>query len=219
LTLASADAWFRGASQRDVARIDAALALHPLRTMAMADRPYFEVAAAYARAGSVERARAMMATYRAEVADTALLRLQSADLHNVLGEIALAANDPHTAITEFRRGDVGYDGKPARECGPCADFNLARAFDAANMADSTIAAYERFINTPFWDRLAQSDALGLAGAHKRLGELYEAKGQAARAIAHLQRFIELWKNADADLQPLAADAKRRLGRLMKGEKQ
>lgn len=43
LTLASADAWFRGAGARDVARIDGALALYPLRTMAMADRPYVEV--------------------------------------------------------------------------------------------------------------------------------------------------------------------------------
>jgi len=28
----------------------------------------------------------------------------------------------------------------------------------------------------------------------------------------------VWKNAGADLQPVVADARRRLGRLMKGEK-
>jgi eukaryotic-like serine/threonine-protein kinase len=218
LTLISADAWFRGVRAPDVARIDAALARYPLRTMAMANRPYFEVVTDYARAGSPERARAVLAAYRAEVADTALLRLQAADLHNALGEVALAANDPRTAIAEFRRGDVGYDGKPARECAPCAEFNLARAFDAANMPDSTIAAYERFINTPYYDRLSESDALGLAGAHKRLGELYDAKGKSVLAIAHLQRFVELWKNADADLQPHVADATRRLARLVNGEK-
>ena len=218
LELASAHAWFHGANEADVSRIDAALARYPLRMLAPADRPYFEAATDYARAGKPDKARAVLAAYRAEVVDTAMLRLQSADLHNALGEVALAANDPRTAMAEFRRGDVGYDGKPARECGPCAEFNLARAFDAANLPDSTIAAYERFINTPYYDRLMVTDALGLAGAHKRLGELYEAKGNAPKAIAHYERFIDLWKNADAELQPLVAEAKRRLARLVAGEK-
>jgi tetratricopeptide (TPR) repeat protein len=184
----------------------------------MVDRPYFEAITDYARAGKVDRARSMLAAYRAEVTDTATLRLQAADLHNALGEIALAANDPRTALVEFRRGDVGYDGKPARECAPCADFNLARAFDAAAMSDSTIAAYERFINTPYFNRLVETDALGLAGAHKRLGELYEAKGDAARAIPHYEKFVELWKNADPELQTHVADVKRRLARLVASEK-
>jgi tRNA A-37 threonylcarbamoyl transferase component Bud32/tetratricopeptide (TPR) repeat protein len=218
LTLASAHAWFHGANDRDAARIDAALALYPLRTIALADRPYFDIATDYARAGKPDRARSMIAAYRAAVTDTAMLRLQAADLHEALGEIALAANDPHTAIAEFRLGDVGYDGKPATECGPCASFNLARAFDVANMTDSTIAVYERFINTPYYERLLETDPLGLAGAHKRLGELYEAKGDATRAIAHDQKFVELWRNADADLQPNVAEVKRRLARLMASEK-
>ncbi|MEO6878570.1 MAG: protein kinase [Gemmatimonadaceae bacterium] len=218
LMLASGHAWFYGANDRDAARIDAALALYPLRTMALADRPYFEIATAYARDGKPDRARATIAAYRAAVTDTAMLRLQAADLHNALGEVALAANDPRTAIAEFRRGDVGYDGKPARECGPCVEFNLARAFDAANMADSTIAAYERFIDTPYYDRLGETDPLGLAGAHKRLGELYEAKGDASRAIAHDEKFVTLWRNADPPLQPIVADVKKRLARLVAHEK-
>jgi tetratricopeptide (TPR) repeat protein len=217
LAFASTHAWFHGANPADVARIDAALARYPMRTLAPVDRPYFDVATDYARAGSVDKAKAMMAAYRAEVTDTAMLRLQSADFHNALGEVALA-NDPQTAIAEFRKGDVEYDGKPARECGPCLDFNLARAFDAAGMADSSIAAYERFINTPFYDRMEVIDALGLAGAHNRLGELYEAKGVSSRAISNYERFVELWKNADPELQPLVADARRRLARLISAEK-
>jgi tRNA A-37 threonylcarbamoyl transferase component Bud32/tetratricopeptide (TPR) repeat protein len=217
LAVASGHAWFFGANDRDAARIDAALALYPLKKMAPADRPYFEVATDYARAGKPDRARAVLAAYRAEVTDTAMLRLQAADLHNALGEVALAVNDPRTAISEFRRGDVGYDGKPARECGPCVDFNLARAFDAANMPDSTIAAYERFINTPYFERLNTDDPLGLAGAHKRLGELYEAKGDASRAIAHDEKFVELWRNADPELQPHVAEVKQRLARLQAAE--
>ena len=218
LASASADAWFHGANDRDLARIDAAAARYPLRSMPDADRPYFALATSYARLGKPDRARAVLSAYGAEVTDSAVRRVQAADLHNVLGEIALSANDPKTAIAEFRKGDVGYDGKPATECAPCAQFNLARAFDAANMTDSTIAAYERFLNTPYWDRLAEDDPIGLAGAHKRLGELYEAKGKPGQAIGHYQAFVDLWKNADPELQPLVAEAKRKIARLAPTER-
>ena len=218
LLFASIHAWFHGPNDADAARIDKAIALYPLRNLAQADRPYFAVATMYARAGKPETAKAMIAAYRADIVDTAMLRFTSADLHNALGEIALSAKDPQTAIAEFRRGDTEYDGKPARECGPCVEFNLARAFDAANMPDSTIGAYERFVNTPYFLRLEDTDPLGLAGAHKRLGELYEAKGDASKAIPHYERFIELWKNADPELQPLVADAKKRLARLTASER-
>ena len=58
----------------------------------------------------------------------------------------------------------------------------------------------------------------LAGTHKRLGELYDAKGDREKAISHLSKFVELWRNADADLQPAVADAKRRLTKLQAGGK-
>ena len=217
LRQASTHAWFHGANEADVARIDAAVARYPLRTLAPLDRPYFDVATAYARGGKPDKARAVIAAYRADIVDTAQLRNDAPGLHNALGEIALASNDPRTATTEFRRGDLWYDGKPADECAPCPAFNLARAFDASNMPDSTIAEYERFITTPFYDRLHRDDPIALAGAHKRLGELYAAKGNTGQAIAHYQRFVELWKNADPDLQPIVADVKRRLVRLTASE--
>ncbi len=218
LASASTDAWFHGANPRDIARLDAAVAKYPMRTIAQVDRPYFELATDYARGGKPDRARAVIAAYNADVADTPMRRLQAPGLHDALGEIALASNDPRTALAEFRQADVWYDGKPASECASCTDFNVARAYDAANMPDSTIAAYERFINTPYWDRLSTVDAIGLAGAHKRLGELYETKGSTAPAITHYQQFIELWKNADPELQPLVAEAKRKIARLAASEK-
>jgi hypothetical protein len=121
-----------------------------------------------------------MAAEHADVKDTALLRRQSADLHDALGDIALAQYHPDRALAEFRRGDVAYDGQPARECGACLPILLARAFDAAGEADSAIAEYEAFIATPFYDRLALTDPLSLALAHERLGELYETRGDPGR---------------------------------------
>jgi hypothetical protein len=47
--------------------------------------------------------------------------------------------------------------------------------------------------------------------------LYEGLGDTAKAIANYRGFIELWKNADPELQPRVADAKRRLARLTQPE--
>jgi hypothetical protein len=48
--------------------------------------------------------------------------------------------------------------------------------------------------------------------------LYDAKGDREKATAHLTAFVELWKNADAELQPSVQDAKKRLARLVAGER-
>jgi hypothetical protein len=49
--------------------------------------------------------------------------------------------------------------------------------------------------------------------YKRLGELYEAKGNASQAESYLTKFVTLWANADPELQPRVAEAKQRLARL------
>jgi hypothetical protein len=53
---------------------------------------------------------------------------------------------------------------------------------------------------------------------RRLGELYEAKGDTANAVAHYRAFVELWKNADPELQPRVAEVKRRVEALTPVEK-
>ena len=216
-----------GASPRGTRRLDATLAKSPMRANSSPeDRPYFSVATAYARAGHPERARAMLADYDREVRDTALRRTQQPQLHTALGEIALAENKPVDAIAEFRRGDVLPDG-PANECTICLTINLARSFDAARQSDSAIVMYERYLSTPMFERIDVPlfsefadplDPVFLPGVHRRLGELYEAKGDATKAAEHYRAFIDLWKNADPELQPRVAEAKQRLAKLAPVEK-
>jgi hypothetical protein len=43
--------------------------------------------------------------------------------------------------------------------------------------------------------------------------MYEAKGKAAKAAEHYQAFVDLWKNADPELQPKVADVRARLKKL------
>jgi eukaryotic-like serine/threonine-protein kinase len=216
MTLAAYDAWLRNQPQRAVARLDAALNVHPLAAIPERDRPYVQLARVYAMAGRPDRARAMLAQF-AQIKDTALLRSRQPSVHGALGEIALAEKRYGDAITEFRRGDVGPDGRPAIDDPAGVHFDLGRAFDLGNQPDSAIAQLEAYVATR-WDSQLDDDMFALAGTHKRLGELYDAKGDRERAISHLSKFVELWKNADPELQPAVADAKRRLTRLQAGGK-
>ena len=82
--------------------------------------------------------------------------------------------------------------------------------------------FERFLRTPYADRLDTPlfkefpepvDPIFRAGIHRRLAELYEAKGDTAKAVEQYRAFIDLWKNADPELQPRVAEARRRLAQL------
>jgi hypothetical protein len=50
---------------------------------------------------------------------------------------------------------------------------------------------------------------------QRLGEMYEAKGAVDEALTHYGAFVELWKNADAELQPRVRDVRGRIERLQR----
>jgi hypothetical protein len=82
------------------------------------------------------------------------------------------------------------------------------------MPDSTIAMLERFLAARTQFRI-NVDTWFLGPVHKRLGELYEARGDARRAAEHYASFVEQWKRADPDLQPKVADVRARLERVRK----
>ncbi len=207
------DIWFREQPARSVQKLDAAFARTPLRSLREFERPYLRAASLYALAGRPDRARALLAQYAAEVKDSALRREQEPERHNVLAEIALAERHPLDALAEFREGDRLPDG-PATGCTHCLPARLGRAYDQADMSDSAIAMYERYVATPSQlGPFPLLDAALLAGIHKRLGELYEAKGERDRAVSHYLEFVRLWKDADPELQPKVGEVKQRLARL------
>jgi tetratricopeptide (TPR) repeat protein len=108
---------------------------------------------------------------------------------------------------------MAADG-PVSSCGICLPQALSRAFDQANEPDSAIAQHEAYIGTPYAFRsVANLDGISLAPSHERLGQLYESKGNTAKAIEHYAKFIEMWKNADPELQPRVAAARERLKKL------
>jgi len=204
---AFAQAWFRGDTAGAVRRLDEALATTPLRSVPMSEAPYGEAVSAYAIAGRPDRARSIMAEWDARRRDFPSTR-DSIVLGRMRGEIAVAAHDYPTAQAALRVTEK-------QGCAVCDLPMLGRAFDLAGTRDSAIAVYERFVTTKWPDRPA-TDAFFLPAVHKRLGELYEAKGQREKALAHYRSFIELWKNADPVLQPKVQDAQQRVAALTRG---
>ncbi len=207
------DSWFLNRPDRAVERIERALTLHPMSALRVQERPYDRAIIAYALARKPERARAMYAEADAAIRDTARRRSMEPDRHRMLAEIALAEDRPMDAVREFRLADSAPDG-PSNSCEICLYANLARAFDAADMADSTIAMLEKYLATPYWARtFPDRDGTYLAATYRRLGELYEAKGERQKAYSYYAKFVELWKDADPELQPKVQEAKRHLARL------
>ena len=58
----------------------------------------------------------------------------------------------------------------------------------------------------------RGDAL-LAPSHFYRGEMYEEMGDTEKALLHYGAFVELWRDADPEYQPMVEDVLERMGRL------
>jgi serine/threonine-protein kinase len=217
------DIWHRDRPERGVRRLEAALTRHPLTTLPLTTSSswrdettyYIGVARLFARARRPDRARAVLAQFTADNRDPVLKRASAPEFHSALAEIALAEGRPLVAVEEFKRADRLPDG-PVHLVAIIHDADLGRAFDQAGMTDSAIAAFERYLETPQLSRI-ELDALDAPRILRRLGELYEAKGDRAKAIEYYERFVALWRSADPELQPRVAQTRRRIAALQAGD--
>ena len=214
--LAFTDIWFRGRPARGLRAVEAALARYPLDSIRLLDRPYLTLAVLYASAARPQQARTLLTQYEREV-DPTLRRIYDPMRRWAWGQVALAEGRHADAITEFQ----GYVPTP-RNCLACGQAALAQAYDRLGNSDSAIAVYERYVTTPSVFRLNEDnyelapfshDGTQLAPACKRLGELYEQRGDRAKARHYYSRFAELWKKADPELKPAVNAVQQRLRQL------
>ena len=160
---------------------------------------------AYATLGDAAAARRMIAAGDRELPPAE----RTVDTrHLAEGQLAMAEGRYRDAITAFR----ALEGHPRAWCRNCAAFYQARAFDALGEPDSALAEYERGIRSPE-SRRSRSDVTGLAPALRRAGELREQQGDRARAAEYYQQFLDLWRDADTDLQPAVRDVRGRLAQV------
>jgi tetratricopeptide (TPR) repeat protein len=98
-------------------------------------------------------------------------------------------------------------GPPAKN----AEFldSLALAYQLAGNLDKAEETYRKIteLNT---GRLGSGDVY--ARSFYELGKIFEQKGKKAEAVEHYQKFLDIWKDADAGL-PEVEDARRRLAGL------
>ena len=198
------DAWFRGDSAGALRKLEAALERFPLESIPPADRPYFSVADLYAQVGRPDLARRFREERNAAI-DAA--RRSAAGEADWDGMLARAEGRYDDAIEASRRyyGEVG--------CNLCGLYELARAYDLAGQTDSALAVYERAVTLPDGFSLF-SEFYNLGFKYRRLGELYEERGERDMAVDYYSRLVELWAEADAEFQPVVQDVRARIARLV-----
>jgi tetratricopeptide (TPR) repeat protein len=217
LDMARGEIWWREHPEQGVRMLDEALAKNPLKSRYPFDGLYHTSATLYAQAGRPDKARAVLAQFDADNRDSSFREYFAPYIHGARADIALAEKRPREAIAEFRLADQRPDG-PAALVPRLRQFaGIGRAFDLDNQPDSAIAYFERYLVQPVNFRLPE-DAVSRAGIEKRLGELYDARGNAPKAVEHYRAFVELWKNADPELQPKVAVVRERLKALAPTER-
>jgi tetratricopeptide (TPR) repeat protein len=193
----------RDAPAAGLRRLDEALRRYPLNEITPLDRPYGGVAYALAALGQPARARQLVRDWEAtgrtaQGEDARWLKLTTA-------VIDVAEQRYDAALDNIRAFGTRFF------CRVCADMMSALAYDGAGRADSALAYWEAYATSP--QRMLWWDFGDLARAYKRLGELYEARGDRERAVEWYGKFTELWQGADPDLQPVVGDVRRRMQRL------
>ncbi|MGH7538957.1 MAG: tetratricopeptide repeat protein, partial [Gemmatimonadales bacterium] len=194
----------RNRPQAALEMLDAGLSRFPLARLPAADRPYAHLIEAYAEAGRVDRAQALLREY--EAAEPETVRRGNPARHGATAAVALAQGRVADAIAAYR---AWYEGAG---CNLCGLHELGRAFERAGEPDSAITAYERAVAARRLLGVFDESSL-LPHTYRRLGALYEQRGDRVRAREYYERFVDLFVGADAELQPMVREAKAKVARL------
>ena len=203
-------AWVLGYYLNDAvgakAMVKRALDRVPMASIPAADRPWVTMLRIAAVTYDGAAARTYQASFEKDLPSSTFAAFKgSVPVSKAM--LALAENRPRDAVVFF--GDADKTDLGAEQLGPWR----AQAYDLANQPDSAIAEYERYTGFVNFDLGLHRDFL--AGSHKRLGELYDTKGDAVKATEHYQKFVDLWKDADPELQPKVREARARIDALRK----
>jgi tetratricopeptide (TPR) repeat protein/tRNA A-37 threonylcarbamoyl transferase component Bud32 len=192
-----------------IAQLETELAQRPLEGLQPGNRPYGRLVSLYAMAGKVDRAQALQTEYERLVPE--LLRNAEPWAAYGQGQLALARGDGPGALAQFRIARNRW------WCRTCTMLEEGYALELGGQTDSALATYERLasLGGHVWEE--QFKDMALPVTYQRLGELYEARGDKAKALDYYSKFVDLWRGADPDLQPKVREIQKRIGELA-GEK-
>lgn len=94
-------------------------------------------------------------------------------------------------------------------CARCSDLILGFGYQRAGAIDRAVEAFERYLESPFFDGSSFLLHNFTPVVHERLGGLYEARGDSVKAAEHYRAFADAWADADSDLQPRVRYAQER----------
>jgi Flp pilus assembly protein TadD len=196
---------FREDQRAAKAVLDGLLKAWPPERMAEPERPLVNLIQAAVVAGDRETATRFFEEFqrhRGNIAGRAWGFIKEGMRGQVL---SMRKETLSEALAGFHRSAV--------TCSYCVDPAMAHAFDRAGMTDSALVYLQRWANSGeniwevgwYWDWPPV--------AYLRLGELYEARADTAKAIDFYGRFTELWREADPEFQPKVKDIIRRIAEL------
>jgi tetratricopeptide (TPR) repeat protein len=201
---ASTEVLFRQRPALALKRIDSVLARFPMDSLDPLSRPYLPLSDLYVATGEMARAERTLAEYERVVPE----QFRRGDYQSLYSKALLAwgKRDFSRAITGFREYHDKWGGNIT------GMYELARTFDDMGQPDSALATYQSYVASP--EPGAAGRQWFLATAYRRLGTLYQDKGNKDKALEYYGKFTALWKDADADLQPKVAEVKRKMSALL-----
>jgi tetratricopeptide (TPR) repeat protein len=183
----------------------AVIAPDVMDSMAVPDRQYESIIQLFALRGDGARARELLRDME-QSGYPELGRDLRRDFDRARGWAAIADGETDRGLEFLRAGVEGF------ECKPCGLGTMAMAHDAAGNPDSVRVYWEAYLDT-YWG-LPSVDAWARPLAFRRLGEIYESRGERDKAVVYYDRFVNLWQNADAELQPQVTELRSRIARLV-----
>jgi tetratricopeptide (TPR) repeat protein/tRNA A-37 threonylcarbamoyl transferase component Bud32 len=211
-SLATRDGVVRGNASRGIAELDSTFRAYPVASAPTTTLQNLSLAIfAYAQLGSAAKARDVLRQLEARL-DSSARRNAVVGIARDRGIIAMAEGKTDSAVAYFRQGDVEADGLPTNNCAACTPYLIGIAFDQAHSADSARKYLTEYVDMHNGSHL-NVDQYYLALTLLRLGELNQDAGDAKRAISYYSRFVDLWKNADPELQPRVSEARKQIATL------
>jgi tetratricopeptide (TPR) repeat protein/tRNA A-37 threonylcarbamoyl transferase component Bud32 len=172
------------------------------------ERDLLTLARQWVTAGRADRARDVLDLYESRFPETE--RNQTFLYTTARADVEMAGGRHLPAVELYRQA---FPERPdAENHGWDTYFRIGRAFEAAGLPDSAIAAYERAVAYPGGYSYAY-EYYTLALSTERLAALYDARGDAAAALENYRLLAELWDEADPELQPHVEVARRRIAEL------
>jgi eukaryotic-like serine/threonine-protein kinase len=181
-------------------RGDTAAAVRTIRdAVAAADAPFQSTSmqtliAVLAEAGATSAAGDLLAAWQAATPVDELGMYGRPARDYSIGQVARLRRDFDSALSTLEALRTRCPG-----CRANSSYEIARTYDDMDRPDEAIAAYERSLG--HHDPYRLIDIILLPHALKRLGELYDQRGDADNALRYYALFLANRTGADAELQP------------------